>query len=208
MTPLEITLIVLLSITLIVLGYFAVTHFIKAKKSEKIEETMETIPYKATFEDEKPRDIPPQVATYNSKSVDKESQPMPIRENIIEEKKAPEIPGTTPEEVAEPEPLQRPVSQKVDPPSSYDKYEKNENQALFGANLRHPEAMITKTDNYASLETDVASGIANQVKNQVAVPTEFPKSQFNQEMVNNGGEFMEGINAFDTSDSKTWFSNL
>jgi hypothetical protein len=205
MTPLEITLIVLLSVTLIILVYFVINYFVKSSKSTKIEETMESIPYKATFEDEKPRAIPPQVATFNRKSSEQESEPMPIRENVIEEAKTPEIPGTTPEELAEPEPLQRPVSQKVDPPSSYDKYEKNENQALFGANLRHPEAMITKTDNYATLETDLASGIA---ANQVTVPETFPKSQFNQEMVNNGGEFMAGINAFDTSESKTWFSNL
>ena len=204
MTPLEITLIVLLSVTLIILVYFVINYFVKARKSETIEETMESIPYKASFEDEQPRNIPPQVATFNSKGSHQESEPMPIRENIIEETKAPEIPGTTPEEVAEPEPLQRPVSQKVELPSSYDKYEKNENQALFGDNLRHPEAMVTKTDNYSSLETDLASGIANQV----TVPDTFPKSQFNQEMVNNGGEFMAGINAFDSTESKSWFSNL
>jgi len=205
MTPLEITIIVLLSVTLIILVYFGINYFVKSSKSEKIEETMESIPYKATFEDEQPRNIPPQVATFNSKGSEQESEPMPIRENVVEEIKEPEIPGSSPEEVAEPEPLQRPVSQKVELPSSYDKYEKSENQALFGANLRHPEAMITKTDNYASLETDLASGIA---ANQVVVPDTFPKSQFNQEMVNNGGEFMAGINAFDSADSKTWFSNL
>ena len=208
MTPLEITLIVLLSVTLGILVYFAINYFVKARKSKNIEETMESIPYKATFEDEQPRAIPPQVATFNSKRNEQASEPMPIRENIIEEEKTPEIAGSTPEDVAEPEPLQRQVSQKVELPASFDKYEKNDNQALFGENLRHPEAMITKTDNYSSLETDVASGIAGQVKNQVAVPTEFPKSQFNQEMIHNGGEFMEGINAFDTSESKSWYSNL
>jgi hypothetical protein len=205
MTPLEITLIVLLTVTLIILVYFGINYFVKSRKTDKIEETMESIPYKATFEDEQPRTIPPQVATFNSKGSEQESVPMPIRENIIEDEKLPDIPGTTQEEVAEPEPLQRPVSQKVELPASFDKYEKNENQALFGENLRHPEAMITKTDNYASLETDLASGIA---ANQVTVPDTFPKSQFNQEMVNNGGEFMAGVNAFDTSESKTWFSNL
>jgi len=205
MTPLEITLIVLLTVILIILVYFGINYLVTLRKTEKIEETMETIPYKATFEDEQPRAIPPQVATFNRKSSEQESTPMPIRENVVEELKAPEIPGRSTEETAEQEPLQRAVSQKVELPSSYDKYEKNENQALFGANLRHPEAMITKTDNYSSLESDVASGVA---ANQVVAPDSFPKSQFNQEMVNNGGEFMTGINAFDSSESKTWFSNL
>jgi hypothetical protein len=208
MTPLEITLIVLLSVTLGILVYFAINYFVKARKTENIEETMESIPYKATFEDEQPRAIPPQVATFNSKGNEQESEPMPIRENIIKEEESPKITGITSEELTEPEPLQRPVSQKVELPASFDKYEKNENQALFGANLRHPEAMITKTDNFSSIETDVASGIAGQVKNQVAVPAEIPKSQFNQEMIHNGGEFMEGINAFDTSEAKSWYSNL
>jgi len=204
MTPLEITAIVLLTIILVVLVYFGINYIQSLRKPSQLEETMESIPYTSSFEDEKALPIPPQVQSFASHTNVPESQPLPVRENINEPEKVPEIPGTTPEELAEPEPLQRRVSQKVDKPASFDKLETNDNQALFGDNLRHPEAMVTKTDNYSTLETDIASGIANTV----AVPEELPKSQFGSDMIQNGGEFMKGINAFDMSDSKTWFSNL
>jgi hypothetical protein len=75
---------------------------------------------------------------------------------------------------------------------------------MFGSNLRHPEAMITKTDGYATLEVDVASKLASNVKMPEAV-NDLP---FNAEMAQNGGEFMKGILAFDSTDSSTWFSSL
>lgn len=204
MTPLEVVLIVLLTVTLIFLVYFGLNHFTKGRTQKKVEERMENIPYTASFEEERPHQIPQEVSSFSNNSNVQESVPQPVQENNVEPEKAAEIPATTPEELAEPEPLQRKVSQKVEQPASFDQFEKNENQALFGDNLRHPEAMITKTDNFSSLETDIASGIANKV----AVPDDLPKSQFGQEMVTNGGEFMAGINAFDVSESKSWFSNI
>lgn len=202
MAPLEMLLLIVLTGLLVFLVYFLINYFTKRHQVPDVQETMESIPYTDSFENDKPLLVPHQVSY--STPISQDSEPAQIREQVIEPVKKPEIPGTSEAELAEPEPLQRQVAQKVESPSNYDVYETNTNQAMFGSNLRHPEAMITKVDNYSSLETDVASGVANRTE----LPTNLPKDNFNTEMINNGAEFMKGINAFDSSEAKSWFSSF
>ena len=206
MSTWEVALLFLLTGVVVFILYILVRKVLDLTKSTKlVKETMNDLPYRDSLEEELPMSLPPptQAASrnYNLPS----SEPAPIKEVVQENIQLPEVPGQTEEELKEPEPLQREVSQKVDEPSNYDKFEKNENQALFGSNLRHPEAMITKTDGFATLETDVAAQVASST---VRKPDSINDLQFNAEMAQNGGEFMKGILAFDSTDSGTWFSTL
>ena len=204
MTP-ELVLIFLITGALVFLVYLLIKYALNLNKSKNVvNETMDNLPYTSTFEDKVPIDLPPPIAAYEKKRRSVKSEPAPIREPVTEHEEMPEVPAHSKEELEEPEPLQQKVSQKVDEPSNFDKFEKNENQALFGSNLRHPEAMITNTSGYASLEQDVSAGVASQVN----IKDTMGDMPYNAEMAQNGGEFMKGISAFDTSDKGNWFSNL
>jgi len=201
----ELVLIFFITSILVFLVYLLVKYAINLHKSKNtVNETMDDLPYTSTFEDKAPLDLPPPVAAYEKKRKSIKSEPASIREPLTEKEELPEVPAQTKEDLEEPEPLQQKVSQKVDEPSNYDRFEKNENQAQFGSNLRHPEAMITNSSAYSSLEQDVAAGLASH-KNIKDTMGDMP---YNAEMAQNGGEFMKGISAFDTSDNGTWFSNL
>lgn len=203
----EVALLFLLTGVVVFMLYVLIRKALDLTKSTKqVKETMDDLPYRDSLEEELPMSLPPPTQAAGSRNDNlPSSEPAPIREAVQENIQLPEVAGQTEEELKEPEPLQRPVSQKVDEPSNYDKFEKNENQALFGSNLRHPEAMITKTDGFATLETDVAAQVASST---VKKPDSINDLQFNAEMAQNGGEFMKGISAFDNSDSGTWFSSL
>jgi hypothetical protein len=58
------------------------------------------------------------------------------------------------------------------------------------------------TDRFATLESAVASGVASGVKR----PTSTEETGFSAEMAQNGGQFMNGIFAFDSTDTGTQFS--
>lgn len=201
----ELALIFLSTGVLVFLVYQLVKYALNLnKRGSVVTEKMDDLPYTSTFEDTASIDIHPPIAAYEKKRREIKSEPSPIRESNTEAEKMPEIPAQTKRELEEQEPLQQKVSQKVDLPSNYDHFDKNDNEAMFGSNLRHPEAMITNTNRHSSLEEDVSAGVAsrNNVKDTVG---DMP---FNAEMAQNGGEFMKGISAFDTSDSGNWFSNL
>lgn len=201
---LEVVFIYLITGVVIFLVFLLVQHALNlSKKANTINETMDDLPYRTSFEEDAPLNLPPSVPSEVVKPKPL-SEPAAIRESVTEKVDMPEIPAQTEEEIKEPEPLQQRVSQKVDEPSHFDKFEKNDNQALFGSNLRHPEAMITNTDGYSTLETDVVAGVASRV----SVPETVNDMPYNAEMAQNGGEFMKGILAFDTSDKGSWFSNL
>jgi hypothetical protein len=200
----EVVFIYLITSIVVFLLYLLVQYAIKLhKQSGTVKETMDNLPYKATFEEDAPLNLPPSLPSEVVKPRP-ESEPATTQDPVTEKVDLPEIPGQTEDELKEPEPLQQRVSQKVDEPSHFDKFEKNDNQALFGSNLRHPEAMIAATDGYSTLETDVVAGVASRV----AVPETVNDMAYNAEMAQNGGEFMKGILAFDTSDSGSWFSSL
>jgi hypothetical protein len=206
MSPWEVALLFLLTGVVVFILYILVRKAIDlTKSSNQVKETMDDIPYRESFEEETPMSLPPPTQAAGKRDNLPASEPAPIKEHVQENIKTPEVSGQTEEELKEPEPLQRSVSEKVDEPSNFDKFEKNENQALFGSNLRHPEAMITKTDGFATLETDVAAQVASST---VKKPESINDLQFNAEMAQNGGEFMKGILAFDTTESGNWFSTL
>ena len=155
-----------------------------------VSESMYDVPYKESLE---PAAVPAEVQAPEPPQVQ-----APIRENTVPVPK-PEVPGQTEEELNAPEPLQERASQKVDSPSPTDPYDTTDNEAQFGSNLRHPESMIAKAGpNFASLESEVAAGVAGKPNVE--------KLPFSAEMAQNGGEFMKGIFAFDSSDSGTTFS--
>ena len=117
----------------------------------------------------------------------------------------PDVVGQPPEELNAPEPLQERVSNKVESHEPLDPYEKNENVALFGSNLRHPEASMERSSaNNGAMENEIVAGLASQVSK----PTDLDKVQFAAEMAQNGGEFMNGIFAYDSSEGGSYFSSL
>jgi hypothetical protein len=158
-------------------------------------ESMYDVPYTENLE--KPAAAP---ASLPREIPAREPEPLaPIRQQEVP-LPSPEVPGQTEEELHAPEPLQEQASQRVDTPSPKDPYERQDNTAMFGSNLRHPETMISKGGaNFASLESEVAAGVAGRPAVE--------KLPFSAEMAQNGGEFMNGIFAFDSSDSSTSFSS-
>jgi hypothetical protein len=207
MSTWEVALLFLLTGVIVFMLYILIRKVLDLTKSTKqVKETMNDLPYRDSLEEELPMSLPPPTQAASSRKEKLPvSEPAPIKEQVQENIQSPEVSGQTDEELKEPEPLQRSVSQKVDEPSNFDKFEKNENQALFGSNLRHPEAMITKTDGFATLETDVAAQVASST---VKKADSINDLQFNAEMAQNGGEFMKGILAFDNTESGSWFSTL
>ena len=164
-----------------------------AVRTVPVSESMYDVPYKESLEPVQPMKVPTEVQAPEPPQVQ-----APIRENTIPVPK-PEVPGQTEEELNAPEPLQERAAQKVDSPSPTDPYDTTDNEAQFGSNLRHPESMIAKAGpNFASLESEVAAGVAGKPNVE--------KLPFSAEMAQNGGEFMKGIFAFDSSDSGTTFS--
>jgi len=158
-----------------------------------VSESMYDVPYKESLEPVQSMQVPAEVQAQEPPQVQ-----APIRENTIPVP-PPEVPGQTAEDLKAPEPLQERASQKVDSPSPADPYDTTDNEAQFGSNLRHPESMIAKAGpNFASLESEVAAGVAGKPNVE--------KLPFSAEMAQNGGEFMKGIFAFDSSDSGTTFS--
>lgn len=185
------------------------------------------IPFRASFDDshlsnnqnqivlEKANEVSPYIpeSTDNTNSgeinhhehaTEPEPQAEPVQMPTTNE--LPTIVGQTPEEIKAPEPLQEKVDLKAEMPSPNDVYENSDNVALFGSNLRHPEGSIvrTKGSNFGNLENEIAAGLASQVSK----PTELDRVQFSAEMAQNGGEFMNGIFAFDSSQDGSYFSSL
>ena len=191
------TLIILVLVVLFVFLVFSIMRVAFKQPSQMVQalpvrESMYDVPYKESLEPVRPQQIPAEVMP--------KEPPVraPVREQTIPVPQ-PEVPGQTKEELNAPEPLQERASQKVDPPSATDPYDNIDNEAQFGSNLRHPESMIAKSGaKFAALETEVAAGVAGR--------PEVEQLPFSAEMAQNGGEFMKGIFAFDTSDSGTNFS--
>jgi hypothetical protein len=134
------------------------------------------------------------------------TEPMPEPEQTPTTNELPNVVGQTPEELKAPEPLQEKVDLKVDMPSPNDVYENSDNVALFGSNLRHPEGSIerTRSSSFVILDNEIEAGLASQVSK----PTDLDRVQFSSEMAQNGGEFMNGIFAFDSSQDGSYFSSL
>lgn len=178
----------------------------KQDKKQVKDLTFNEIPYKSNYDQYEAQQTPEPINPNVSMEQIPHSMPSPLREpNISEAVNIPEVPGQTEEDLKETEPLQQKVYEKTELPSALDKYEKSDNVSTFGSNLRHPESMIMKSNqSYSSLEEDVASGVASTEHKNSSVND----LQYNSEMAQNGGEFMNGIYAYDSSSEGSSFSSF
>lgn len=117
----------------------------------------------------------------------------------------PQVPGQTEEDLRTPEPLQRtPPTTHYDIPEHMDPLNKTVNMsAEFGSNFRHPEQMIESHPG-VSMDSVVASGLGSELSS----PGGNQAAGYAPEMAQNGGEWMRGINAFDTSESGIAYSMI
>jgi len=219
---LAIALLVVVTGLLVFLVYTLLNVAFKPQNEKKDDVSNQKIPYKASFEESTHNESMERLANApNHEALQKASEVSaknyhhdddleaevhePPIEPPVQTQTQPEVPGQTPEELNAPEPLQEKVSMKTESHSALDPYEKNENVALFGSNLRHPEGTIEKTSgNFGGLENEIVAGVASQVSK----PTDLDKVQFAAEMAQNGGEFMNGIFAYDSSEGGSYFSSL
>jgi hypothetical protein len=222
MSPaIDLAIVLLLTVVLVFVVYTLINRLVNLYKKpnlqiptennversrDNVKEALYDVPYKSNFEESSaPLAIPPAVPAREYVQQVPNSQPAPIREPIADAEHPPLVPGQTQEELKTPEPLQEPIAQKVDLPGSKDPYDRRENAALFGSDLRHPEAMmVASSSTFSSLESEVSSGVANEVSR----PSDIEQVPFSAEMAQNGGQFMDGIFAFDNTDSGGRFSQF
>jgi hypothetical protein len=117
----------------------------------------------------------------------------------------PSVPGQTAEDLTMDEPLRAtPPAKKYDPPEATDPLNRVAFQdAEFGSNLRHPEQMIERRAP-PSMRGAVASGLASQRSS----PGAHNAQGYETEMVQNGGDFMGQVLAFDMSEVGSAYSLL
>ena len=200
---LQILILVVVTAALVFFVY-SIIRVIAKKRVDPVKETMYDVPYKNSLDE--PAVIPAATPARVMQPQVPESVPAPIREPTVADAAPPaKVVGQTEDDLNQPEPLQERVSQQMEAaPNPMDTYDKTDNTALFGSNLRHPEAIMSNaaTDRFATLEATVASGVASDVKR----PTNVDETAFSAEMAQNGGQFMNGIFAFDSTDTGTQFS--
>lgn len=83
------------------------------------------------------------------------------------------------------------------PEVAMDPYAPNEESSSIPERLRHPERMFKPAPSNNTAEISEAAGIASSASNQAANAMQ----SFAPEMAQNGGEFMNGIFANDSSES-------
>jgi hypothetical protein len=133
-----------------------------------------------------------------------QAAPAPIRaQEPIQQ--MPDVPAQTESDLKMNEPLQRtPPATQYDPPDATDPLNRvTQGDAEFGSNLRHPEQMIERRP-APSMRGAVESGIASHRSS----PGENNAQGYSTEMVQNGGDFMGSVLAFDTSEVGSAYSLL
>jgi hypothetical protein len=117
----------------------------------------------------------------------------------------PHVPGQTEDDLRAPEPLQdSPAAIQYDSPDATDPMNRTAfMSAEFGSNLRHPEQMMEARPS-ASMRSAHASGVASEYSS----PGGNRAIGYTPEMAQNGGDFMEGISAFDGSVAGVAYSAL
>ena len=117
----------------------------------------------------------------------------------------PHVSGQTEEDLRAPEPLQAtPRSVQYDIPESTDPLNKTAYMsAEFGSNLRHPEQMMERHPGIG-----MGNVVAAQIGSERSGPGGNNAAGYAPEMAQNGGEFMAGISAFDTSESGVAYSMI
>lgn len=83
------------------------------------------------------------------------------------------------------------------PETANDPYAPNEESAAHPERLRHPERMFQPAPSNTSVDIGEAAGIASASASQASNALQ----AFTPEMAQNGGEFMQGIFANDSSES-------
>lgn len=133
-----------------------------------------------------------------------QAAPAPIRSQEPVQQ-MPDVPAQTEEDLKMNEPLQRsPPATQYDPPEATDPLNRvAQGDAEFGSNLRHPEQMIERRP-APSMRGAVESGIASHRSS----PGENNAQGYSTEMVQNGGDFMGSVLAFDMSEVGSAYSLL
>jgi hypothetical protein len=113
--------------------------------------------------------------------------------------------GMTEEDMRTPEPLQRtPPAIHYDPPEATDPLNRVAfMDAEFGSNLRHPEQMIEHRQR-PGVGKMVSSGLGSEKSS----PGPHNAAGYSPEMIQNGGDFMQGIGAFDGAEMNSSFSMI
>jgi len=129
----------------------------------------------------------------------------PVVQHIAAANRMPVVPGQTEADLRAPEQLQEtPPSTQYDIPESMDPMNRTVHMdAEFGSNLRHPEQMIEHQPS-TGMGNVVASGLGSEASG----PGGNSMVGYAPEMAQNGGEFMSGINAFDSSEMGSAYSML
>jgi hypothetical protein len=119
--------------------------------------------------------------------------------------RTPRVPAQTEDDLRSSEPLQAtPPSVEYDAPEAMDPMNRTAHMdSEFGSNFRHPEQMIERRP-AMSMGGAVGAGIASASSRQGGNRS----VSFAPEMAQNGGEFMQGIGAFDTTEVGTGFSMI
>lgn len=117
----------------------------------------------------------------------------------------PHVSGQTEEDLRAPEPLQAtPPSIQYDVPEATDPLNKNVYMpSEFGSNFRHPEQMMERHPGIG-----MGNVVAAQIGSERSGPGGNNVAGYAPEMAQNGGEFMNGISAFDTSESGVAYSMI
>jgi hypothetical protein len=113
--------------------------------------------------------------------------------------------GMTEEDMRTPEPLQRtPPAIHYDSPEATDPLNRvSFMDAEFGSNLRHPEQMIEHRQR-PGVGKMVSSGLGSEQSS----PGPHNAVGYSPEMIQNGGDFMQGIGAFDGAEMNSSFSMI
>ena len=117
----------------------------------------------------------------------------------------PEVPGQTEDDLRSPEPLQAtPPSVQYSSPEATDPMNRTAFMSSeFGNNFRHPEQMIEMRP-----PSSMATATQSQIASEASGPGGNNAVGFAPEMAQNGGDFMRGIGAFDSTEIGTGFSMI
>lgn len=115
----------------------------------------------------------------------------------------PAVPAQSEEDLRATQPhMMTPPAVQYDSPEAMDPLNRTVHMgAEFGSNLRHPEQMIEQHPGMG-MGSVVASGLGSEYSS----PGGHRAAGYAPEMVQNSGEYMEGITAYDTSDSGAGYS--
>ena len=192
----------LFACVIIFLGFHILKVFLKPSE-----------PVKEKYIEYKPSDIPKPMPPPEKQTTlpprnefnDDSNEEMPAEEQFqkTERTQMPAVAGQNEEDLRASEPhIASPPSTFYDTPEATDPLNKiSHMDAEFGSNLRHPEQMIERRSQRNTNQI-IPSGLGSDVSG----PGAHSMAGYSPEMMSNGGEFMKGIIAFDSSEMGSGFS--